>query len=349
MTGSSLALSVLDLVPVSTDQTSTDAIAASMRTAELADRLGFTRYWFAEHHDMTAFAATTPPVMTALVASRTSRISVGAGGVMLPNHSPFVVAEQFAALEAAFPGRIDLGLGRAPGSDALVTAILRSTGPVSDPDAFPQHVGDIVALLGPDPARIETSTGARFLRTTPAATGAPPVWVLGSSLTSARLAASLGLPYAFAHHIAPHAASNALEEYRRAFQPSPQFAEPRMLMTVHLAVADTAEEAELIALPSLVSYQRLRRGLPSTAFDSIEASERLKRETSASAFDDSVVGGWVIGSADEVAPRLVDLAREYGVEELMLVPLAARHEGELPGALPSRDRMLELLATRILG
>src|SRR6187431_2368466 len=142
------ALSVLDLVPVRAGQTSAQAVAASLALAQTADRLGFRRYWFAEHHNMPAVASTTPPVLIAAVAARTSRIRVGSGGVMLPNHSPLVVAEQFAALEALTPGRIDLGIGRAPGSDPVITALLRSSGPTSDVDRLEQHLTDIQALAG---------------------------------------------------------------------------------------------------------------------------------------------------------------------------------------------------------
>ena len=151
------ALSVLDLVPVSTVQSSADAVAASLALAERADELGYTRYWFAEHHNMPAVASTAPPVLIAAAATRTSRLRVGSGGVMLPNHAPLTVAEQFAALEAIAPGRIDLGIGRAPGSDPVITALLRSSGPTSDVDRFEQHLVDIQALVG-DGATITINT-----------------------------------------------------------------------------------------------------------------------------------------------------------------------------------------------
>ena len=157
MSAAPLALSVLDLVPVRTGQTSAQAIAASLATADAADRLGYRRYWFAEHHNMPAVASTTPPVLVAAAAARTSRIRLGSGGVMLPNHSPLVVAEQFAALEAIAPGRIDLGIGRAPGSDPVITQLLRQSGTTSDVDRFPDNIRDILALSSPEGASLRSS------------------------------------------------------------------------------------------------------------------------------------------------------------------------------------------------
>ena len=194
-------LSVLDLVPVRTGQSSAQALTASMALASRADELGYERYWFAEHHNMPAVAASTPPVMIAAALARTSRIRLGSGGVMLPNHAPLVVAEQFAALEALAPGRVDLGIGRAPGSDPVVSALLRASGPTSDVDRFPSHVQDILSLMSPDGARLRLTDGKVYdVHATPAAEATPTVWLLGSSDYSARLAAELGLPYVFANH-----------------------------------------------------------------------------------------------------------------------------------------------------
>ena len=215
-----LRLSVLDLVPVRSGQTSAGAVAASVRLAQLADRLDFTRYWFAEHHNMPAVASTTPPVLIAATAARTERIRVGSGGVMLPNHAPLVVAEQFAALEALAPGRIDLGIGRAPGSDPVITQLLRISGPTADVDRFPDHVADILSLLSPDGASLRLTSGREYAITaTPAATEVPTLWLLGSSDYSAKLAAGLGLPYVFANHFSGEGLERALELYRTEYQP----------------------------------------------------------------------------------------------------------------------------------
>lgn len=179
------ALSVLDLVPVRSGQTSAQAVAASLDTA-----VGYRRYWFAEHHNMPAVASTTPPVLIAATAARTARIRVGSGGVMLPNHSPLIVAEQFAALEALAPGRVDLGIGRAPGSDPVITQLLHRSGTTSDVERFPEHITDILALSSPEGATVRFTSGGEYtVHATPLAERQPEVWLLGSSDYSAQLAA----------------------------------------------------------------------------------------------------------------------------------------------------------------
>jgi luciferase family oxidoreductase group 1 len=203
MSAAAPALSVLDLVPVRTDQTTADALAASLSLARVADHLGYRRYWVAEHHNMPAVAATNPPVLMGLIASVTSRIRVGSGGVMLPNHAPLVVAEQVALLEAAFPGRVDLGIGRAPGTDPITSYALRHGGGGVSDDAvshFPQYVDDVLAMMSPAGVSVSVAGRTQPLRATPGAAGRAQAWLLGSSDYSARLAAAKGLPYVFAHH-----------------------------------------------------------------------------------------------------------------------------------------------------
>src|SRR5829696_2979362 len=240
----SLRLSVLDLVPVRSGQTSAEALAASVRLAQRADALGFTRYWFAEHHNMPAVASTTPPVLIASIAARTERIRVGSGGVMLPNHAPLVVAEQFAALEALAPGRIDLGIGRAPGSDPVISQLLRLAGTTSDVERFPEHVRDIISLVSPDGATVRFASGGTYdVHATPAATTVPEVWLLGSSDYSAQLAAALGLPYVFANHFSGEGLERALEVYRTQFQPTDAHPAPQTFLTVNAIAAETADEA----------------------------------------------------------------------------------------------------------
>ena len=265
------ALSVLDLVPVRTAQTSAQAVAASLAVAQRADELGYRRYWFAEHHNMPAVASTTPPVLVAAAAARTRRIRVGSGGVMLPNHSPLVVAEQFAALEALAPGRIDLGIGRAPGSDPVITQLLRMSGTTSDVERFPEHIRDILGLVSPGGATVRFASGGEYsVHATPSADGAPEVWLLGSSDYSAQLAASFGLPYVFANHFSGEGLERALDLYRSAFRPSEQYSEPRTFLTINAVAAPTAEEAEARALPQLRMMARLRTNKPLTALETVE-------------------------------------------------------------------------------
>lgn len=344
------ALSVLDLVPVSTGQSSADAVAASLALAQRADQLGFRRYWFAEHHNMPSVASTAPSVLIAAAAARTSRLRVGSGGVMLPNHAPFTVAEQFAALEAIAPGRVDLGIGRAPGSDPVITALLRSSGPTSDVDRFEQNLIDIRALVGDGATiTIATAEGPRDydVRATPAATAAPEIWLLGSSEYSAHLAAKLGLPYVFAHHFSGQGTGRALEIYRSEFRSSQQQRSPRVFLTANVVVADTADEARARALPALQNFVRLRTGQPLRAIDTVEAAEQEPLGAAAQQLVDAMLEHWIVDAPEPAARRLTVLAETFGVEEIMISPGAGRRAGEPPGRSPGRERTLELLAAEL--
>ena len=228
-----MRLSVLDLVPVRTDQSTGDALAATVRLAQTADRLGFTRYWLAEHHNMPAVAATSPPVLIAYLAAQTTQVRLGSGGVMLPNHAPLAVAEQFALLEAAAPGRIDLGLGRAPGSDPVTSILLRGTRDDTDVENFPQYLDEVAALMSARGVRVPIRNQDYILKATPGAVSEPRIWLLGSSMYSAHLAAAKGLPYVFAHHFSGQGTAEALEVYRSEFRPSAVAAEPVTFMTVN--------------------------------------------------------------------------------------------------------------------
>ncbi|WP_331273213.1 LLM class flavin-dependent oxidoreductase, partial [Motilibacter deserti] len=245
-TGNRVPLSVLELSPVGSGQTSRDALLASTELARTAERLGYARFWVAEHHNMPSVASTTPAVLLAHVAAATSTIRVGSGGVMLPNHAPLVVAEQFAILEALHPGRVDLGIGRAPGTDPVTAAALRRTPEGLGAEDFPQELDTLLALLG-DPTREEPRPTR--LVATPAATSAPDVWLLGSSGYSAQVAGKLGLPFAFAHHFSAQNTEPALALYRDVFTPSHALQEPHAMVVASVLAAPTQEEAERLALP----------------------------------------------------------------------------------------------------
>ena len=342
------ALSVLDLVPVRAGQTSAQAVAASLDLASRADRLGFRRYWFAEHHNMPSVASTTPPVLIAAAAARTSRIRVGSGGVMLPNHSPLVVAEQFAALEALAPGRIDLGIGRAPGSDPVITQLLRQSGTTSDVERFPDHIRDILSLVSPDGASVRFTSGGTYdVRATPAATGTPEVWLLGSSDYSAQLAAALGLPYVFANHFSGQGLERALDLYRTQFEPSEAHPTPVTFLTANVdrcahlgrgrgAVAPVpADDGEASHQPAAHhardggagagGRRRLRRHRPSRSWPrpgrtgSSAPANRWQRSSRA-------------------------FAARFGVDEVMISPIAGAYDGDPMDAAPGRAETLELLA-----
>ena len=346
---SSPRLSVLDLIPVRTGQTSAGALAASVRLAQLADRLDFTRYWFAEHHNMPAVASTTPPVLIAAIAAKTERIRVGSGGVMLPNHAPLVVAEQFAALEAFAPGRIDLGIGRAPGSDPVITQLLRISGPTADVDRFPDHIADILSLLSPDGASLRLTSGREYAITaTPAATDVPTLWLLGSSDYSAKLAASLGLPYVFANHFSGEGLERALELYRTEYQPSEAHPVPETFLTVNASVAPNAEEARARALPQLHSMARLRTNRPMRPLETVEEALAAPADSIGDELIAAMERRWIIADPATAASELRTLAARHGIDEIMLAPIGGSYEGEPLDATPGREQTLELLANELL-
>lgn len=351
MTSAAPALSVLDLVPVRTGQTSAQAIAASLGLAEIADRLGYRRYWFAEHHNMPAVASTTPPVLIAAAASRTERMHLGSGGVMLPNHAPLIVAEQFAALEAIAPGRIDLGLGRAPGSDPVITQLLRTTGTTSDVEQFPRYVQDISLLLSGEGATVRFTSGGEYtVHSTPAATGAPVVWLLGSSDYSAQLAASQGLPYVFANHFSGQGLERALDLYRTGYQPSEAHPEPRTFLTVNAVASPTVEEAEARALPQLRMMSRLRLNKPLTALETVEeaiAAGIAEADAATEQVVQSARERWFVGTGESVAAEVRAFAETYGVDEVMLSPVAGAYDAEPMDSAAGQAQTLELIAAAL--
>jgi luciferase family oxidoreductase group 1 len=347
-----MRLSVLDLVPVRTDQTTADALAASVRLAQTADRLGFTRYWVAEHHNMPAVAATSPPVLIAHLAGATSSIRVGSGGVMLPNHAPLAVAEQFALLEAAHPGRIDLGIGRAPGSDPVTSMALRGAAGRDDTDVqlFPQYLDDVMALMGTEGVRVDLRGRDYVLKATPAAVTTPRMWLLGSSMYSAHLAAAQGLPYVFAHHFSGQGTAEALEVYRSEFVPSESTPEPTTFLTANVAVAETTEEAVASMVPNAQSMARLRTGQPLTAVDLVEDAEAAAATLPAQMQElvDAGLRRAVVGTPEGAAAELRELAETFGVDEVMLHPVASARRGTDPATAPAREATLELLAKELL-
>lgn len=246
-----IPFSILDLVPVILGETPREALRKSLDLAQRAEEFGYTRYWVAEHHNMTAIASAATSVVIGYLAGGTKTIRVGSGGVMLPNHSPLVIAEQFGTLESIYPGRIDLGLGRAPGTDQRTLLALRR-----DPnraDDFPRDVLELQSLLAP-------VVPGQAVRAVPGYGTEVPIWILGSSLFGAELAAVLGLPYAFASHFAPAALFDALEIYRKEFKPSKQLASPYAMVGVNVVAAETDEEARRLFTTVQQSFTNLVRG-----------------------------------------------------------------------------------------
>ena len=307
--------------------TSRDALLATTALARRADELGYARFWVAEHHAMPAVASTAPAVLIAHLAARTDRIRVGSGGVMLPNHPTLVVGEQFAMLEALHPGRIDLGIGRAPGADPLTAVALRRSATGDPVEQFPAEVVDTLALLGRDVDGRTPSAAARRLRATPAPRSSPQVWLLGSSTYSARLAGELGLPFAYAHHFSTGQTDAAVATYRETFRPSDVLASSRLLITTSVIVAPTADEARHLAGPSRVMALSLRTGRLGPVVspdDAAVALGELERTAPAAVAEllAGLPGTQVVGTAPDAVAALAELVDRTGADELMITGTA---------------------------
>ena len=314
-----IPFSVLDLAPITEGSDASQSFRNSYDLAQHAERWGFNRYWLAEHHGMSGIASAATSVLIGHIAGGTKTIRVGAGGVMLPNHSPLVIAEQFGTLEALYPGRIDLGLGRAPGSDQATARALRRN-LTSDVDEFPQDVVELIDLMSDEPRQ--------HLLAVPGKGAKVPVWILGSSLFGAQLAAMLGLPYAFASHFAPQQLMQAIEVYRSTFRPSAQLARPYVMLGFNVFAADTDGEAQLIATSSQQAFVNLRSGRPSRLppplpgyRDKIGPAER--------ALLDSVLACAAIGSPATVKAGLHAFIERTGADELMITSNIFDHQARL--------------------
>ncbi|MFD3376183.1 MULTISPECIES: LLM class flavin-dependent oxidoreductase [unclassified Streptomyces] len=337
-------LSVLDLVTVGAGRTATDALRTSVKLSRLAEDRGFHRYWVAEHHSMPGVASTSPAVILAHLAAHTTRIRLGSGGVMLPNHAPLVIAEQFGTLEAMAPGRIDLGLGRAPGTDGATAAALRRTDRLNEgADDFPEQLAELTRFLDDDfppghpYARIHAVPGP-VQATSPGGVQSPhrpPIWLLGSSGFSARLAGTLGLPFAFAHHFSAQNTIPALDLYRESFRPSAVLDSPYALIGVSALATDDEKEASRQIMAAALNMVRLRTGRPGLV-PTPEEAEAYEFSPMEREFVDSWNANVIHGTADEVRSGLDDLQKRTGADELMLTAVA--HNGDL------RLRSYELIA-----
>lgn len=330
-----------------TDQTTSDALAATVQLAQAADRLGFTRYWVAEHHNMPSVGATSPPVLIAYLAAQTTQLRLGSGGVMLPNHAPLAVAEQFALLEAAAPGRIDLGIGRAPGSDPVTAYALRGGRGEEDIENFPEYLDDVAALMSARGVVVPLRSGDYRLKATPAAAGEPRLWLLGSSMYSAHLAAAKGLPYVFAHHFSGTGTEEALELYRSRFKPSALTPEPVTFLTVNAAVAETREEATALMMPNLQIMAKLRTGEPLGPVPLVEEAQGAELTPQQQHIVASGLQRAVLGTPAEAADQLRALAQRFDVDEVMVHPVSSACRGTDPATAPARVLTLELLAKEL--
>jgi luciferase family oxidoreductase group 1 len=307
---------LLDLVPVIEGDTVASALANAADLAREAERLGYSRYWVAEHHGMEGIASAATAVVIGHVAAATSTIRVGAGGIMLPNHAPLQIAEQFGTLDALFPGRIDLGLGRAPGSDQRVARAIRRTLD-SDPNAFPRDVLELQSYFADD--------GQTGIRATPGAGAQVPLWILGSSLFGAQLAAMLGLPYAFASHFAPDALDQALEVYRRDFRPSAQLDRPYAIAGFNVFAAATDEEGEFLASSQQQAFVALRTGNPRQLPPPVRGY-RENLGAQGRAILDHVLQCSAVGSPATVARGIAAFVQRTGVDEVMVTSAIFDHD-----------------------
>ena len=314
-----VTLSVLDLAPIVEGGTAADALRNTLSLAQHSERLGFHRFWLAEHHNMPGIASAATAVVIAHVAAGTSSIRVGAGGIMLPNHAPLVVAEQFGTLESLFPGRIDLGLGRAPGTDPTTARALRRT-LASNPEAFPSDVLELMSYFHPQRGQPVNAVPGRGLDV--------PLYILGSSPFGAQVAAALGLPFAFASHFAATQMTQAVDLYRSNFRASATLARPYVILGVNIVAADTDEDARFLATSGRQAFANLRRGMPTT----LPPPDR--------AFEKEVVPlDWIrleevqsisfVGSSATIAPELRTFIARLAPEELIVVSHIYEHSARL--------------------
>ncbi len=312
-------LSILELARVTQEVDARGALDNARDLAAHAENWGYRRIWVAEHHNMPGIASAATSIVIAHIAAGSKRIRVGAGGIMLPNHAPYVIAEQFGTLERLFPGRIDLGLGRAPGTDQLTLQALRRT-----PDAaesFPQDVLELQAFLAP-------AGPAQRIRAVPAAGTQVPLWILGSSTFGAMLAAELGLPYAFASHFAPDLLLPALDIYRSRFRPSEQLASPYAMVGVNIIAADSDDEARRLATTQQMSFTNIfrgNRGLSQPPIDDIETYWLPAEKAQAM----RMLARSIVGSPRTVGAGVEALVAETGADELMIVSDVYDHAARL--------------------
>ena len=326
-----MRLSVLDQSPIRSGGTATDAIHETLELAQICERLGYHRYWLAEHHSSRGLAGTSPEVLIGQVAARTSRIRVGSGGVMLSHYSALKVAEQFRVLETLFPGRIDLGIGRAPGSDQR-TAYALAGGGIRDIEQFPQQIADVVAWLHD---RLPAEHPFAGVRAMPMGTSAPEVWLLGSSDASAIYAAEQGLAFSFAHFINADGGPQVTELYRQRFRPSPELAAATASAAIWVVCADTDEKARQLERCRELALLRLYTGRYGP-FPSVEEAEQFPYTARDIAIIEATRGRTIAGTPGIVRDRMEAMARAYGVDELVVVTIT--HD------FKARVRSYELIA-----
>jgi luciferase family oxidoreductase group 1 len=325
-------LSVLDLSPVSSGSNGAQALHNTLELARLTDQLGYERYWLAEHHNLPSVASSAPEVMIGHVASETSRIRVGAGGIMLPNHAPLRVVETFRVLESLHPGRIDLGIGRAPGTDPVTATVLRRSRDGQGADDFPQQFSELLAFSGDG---FPEGHPLRSVIAMPSDVGLPPIWLLGSSGYSASAAGQMGLGYAFASHFSPADPAPAMHAYREGFESSDDFERPSAILAVSVICAETNEHAEELASSMQLAWVRMRSGTP-RPLPSPRQAMNYSYDPAERRLADVYRSMQVIGDPRTVRARIEELAQHTVADEVMVTTNVYDHDERL--------RSYELLA-----
>jgi luciferase family oxidoreductase group 1 len=323
-----IPLSVLDLSPIPAGTRDSEALINTLDLARAADRLGYVRYWLAEHHSIPSVASTSPEIMIGHVASVTNRMRIGSGGIMLPNHAPLRIAEEFRVLEALHPGRIDLGVGRAPGSSQATALALRRSKERLMVDDFPELIGELLHFFRP-PDHDDS------IQAIPRDAPTPPLWMLGSTADGAKIAAGLGVGFSFAHHINPELAEYAIQVYRSMFKSSPRLDRPRVILALSAICAETSAEAERLAASLELAWVRLRSGKPSK-FPSPEEAGNYQYDEWERQLARAARAHFTAGTPGEVKTRLLALADRCQADEIMIMTVAHSHA--------ARVRSYELLA-----
>ena len=326
-------ISVLDLVPIVEGGTASDAFRNSIELARHSERLGYKRFWVAEHHSMPGIASAATSVVIGRIAAETSSIRVGAGGIMLPNHAPLVIAEQFSTLEAMFPGRIDLGLGRAPGSDRATAHALRRS---LEGDDFPQLLQELEYFL-------RDSVANQRVRAVPSGGGKIPIWLLGSSGFSAQLAAALGRPFSFAAHFSPENLDAALSLYRDNFRPSNVLSEPHVMVALNVFAADTDRDAERLSTSHQQSFINLIRGTPSKIQPPVDDMDAIWTSAEKALVYDRL-GGSITGGPEKVKNELRSFLDRTQADELIIHAMIYDHEARMRSYEITADAMKSELA-----
>lgn len=340
-----LTLSILDIGPIRSNQSATDCFTSMIDLAKLGEKLGYHRYWLAEHHNVAAVAASHTASFAPVIGAHTSRIRIG-GCVLLAHYPPLLVAEQMGLVEACYPGRVDLGIGRSTGADWATSSLLRGGTEMKSDEAMLSDLTNLLALNRPEGLNVSQDERNFTFKAVPNATSAPSPWILGTSWYSAQLAAELGLPYAFGYHIRAEGAKEAIALYRERFRPSAYLTEPKVLVSAIVVIGETDEEAERLARPQLFFMSAFRSGEP-------VQPQMLVEEADGRAFPSHHEGlvamfrrSWIIGSPERAAEALANLASELGVSEMMINPVGGAYASQPSNRAPNREFALAALAER---